>query len=176
MGKYGLTIDNLLSAQVVTASGEVVMACSEENEDLFRALRGVAGNFGIVTSFEYQAHRVPSVHGGMVAHPVSRAGAALDFFRHFTREAPGELTAYFSLFASPGQPAEKLAAIPAENEPDTGWTGSAVSNSRKEMRHDRLSTGPDRGQLRAARPRRRVASPLGPPGHGNVIPPPSPLR
>ena len=111
MGKYGLTIDNLLSAQVVTAAGEVVTAGSGQNEDLFWALRGGAGNFGIVTSFEYQAHRVPGVHGGMVAHPVSRAPAALDFFRRFTREAPDELTAYFSLFASPGRPADRLAAI-----------------------------------------------------------------
>jgi FAD binding domain/Berberine and berberine like len=111
MGKHGLTIDNLLSAQVVTAAGEVVTASPEENDDLFWALRGGAGNFGIVTSFEYRAHRVPSVHGGMVAHPVSRAGAALDFFRHFTWDAPDELTAYFSLSASPGRPAQKLAAI-----------------------------------------------------------------
>ena len=66
-----------------------------------------------MTSFEYRAHRVPSVHGGMAAHPVSRAGEALDFFRHFTREPPDELTAYFSLFASSGQPAQKLAAITA---------------------------------------------------------------
>ena len=88
MGKYGLTIDNLLPAQVVTAAGEVVTAGSGQNEDLFWALRGGAGTFGIVTSLEYQARRVPGVHGGMVAHPVSRAPAALDFFRHFTRGAP----------------------------------------------------------------------------------------
>jgi FAD/FMN-containing dehydrogenase len=111
MGKYGLTIDNLLSVQVVTAAGEVVTASSEENEDLFWAIRGGAGNFGIATCFEYRAHRVPSVYGGMVAHPASSARAALDFFRHFTWNAPDELTAYFSLFASADRPSDKLAGI-----------------------------------------------------------------
>ena len=111
MGKYGLTIDNLLSAEVVTAAGDVVTASADQNEDLFWALRGGGGNFGVATSLEYQAHRVPGVYGGMVAHPVSRAREALDFFRHFTAEAPDELTAYFSLFASPDQPAQKLAAM-----------------------------------------------------------------
>jgi hypothetical protein len=97
IGKYGLTIDNLLSAQVMTAAGEVVTASSEENEDLLWALHGGAGNFGIVTSFEYRAHRVPSVYGGLVTHPVCRVVAALDFFRHFTQQAPDKLTVYFSL-------------------------------------------------------------------------------
>jgi len=111
MGRYGLTIDNLRSAEVVTAAGEVMTASCEENQELFWALRGGAGNFGIVTSLEYQAHRVPTVYGGMVAHPAGRAGAVLDFFREFTSEAPDELTAYFSLFAAPGEPAETLAVI-----------------------------------------------------------------
>ena len=111
MGRYGLTIDNLRSAEVVTAAGEVVTASSQENQDLFWALRGGAGNFGIVTSLEYLAHRVPTVYGGAVAHPAHRAGAVLDFFRRFTAEAPDDLTAYFSLFAAPGQPAEILAVI-----------------------------------------------------------------
>jgi len=111
MGKYGLTIDNLRSAEVVTAAGEVVTASPAEREDLFWALRGGAGNFGIVTSLEYRVHPVATVYGGVVAHPVSRAGAVLDFFREFTAEAPDELTAYFSLFAAPGQPEEKLAVI-----------------------------------------------------------------
>ena len=111
MGKHGLTIDNLLSAEVVTAAGQVITASAEENDDLFWAVRGGAGNFGIATSFEYQAHHVPSVYGGMVAHPASRAPAVLDFFRRFTQDAPDELTAYFSLFASPGQPSDKMAVI-----------------------------------------------------------------
>ena len=111
MGKHGLTIDNLLSAEVVTASGEVVRTSAEENEDLFWAVRGGGGNFGVATSFEYLAHPVPCVYGGMVAHPISRARDTLDFFRHFTAAAPDELTAYFSLFASPDDPADKLAVM-----------------------------------------------------------------
>ena len=162
MGKYGLTIDNLLSAQVVTAAGQIVTASSEENEDLFWALRGGAGNFGIVTSFEYRAHRVPSVHGGMVAHPVSRASAALDLFRHLTSEAPDELTAYFSLFAAPGQPAEKLAAItvchcgddPALAERDLKPLrdfGSPLADTIRVMPYPVINTLSDAGYPRGAR-------------------------
>jgi FAD/FMN-containing dehydrogenase len=111
MGKYGLTIDNLLAAEVVTAAGEVVTASREENQDLFWALRGGGGNFGVVTSFEYQAHPVSTVHGGLVVHPARRAREALGFYRELTQAAPDELTVYFSLFADPAAPDEKLAAM-----------------------------------------------------------------
>jgi len=111
MGKYGLTIDNLLAAEVVTAAGEVVTASDEENQDLFWALRGGGGNFGVATSFEYQAHPVSTVYGGLIAHPVSRARQAFGFYRELTQSAPDELTVYFSLFADPAAPREKLAAM-----------------------------------------------------------------
>jgi FAD/FMN-containing dehydrogenase len=111
MGKYGLTIDNLLAAEVVTASGEVVTASHEENQDLFWALRGGGGNFGVVTSFEYRVHPVSTVHGGQVVHPARRAREALRFYRELTQAAPDELTVYFSLFADPAAPDEKLAAM-----------------------------------------------------------------
>jgi FAD/FMN-containing dehydrogenase len=111
MGKYGLTIDNLLAAEVVTATGEVVTASHEENQDLFWALRGGGGNFGIATSFEYQAHPVATVYGGPVVHPAHRAREALGFYRELTQAAPDELTVYFSLFADPAAPGEKLAAM-----------------------------------------------------------------
>jgi FAD/FMN-containing dehydrogenase len=161
MGKYGLTIDNLLSAQVVTAAGEVVTASLDENDDLFWALRGGSGNFGIVTSFEYEAHPVSSVYGGMVAHPVSRAGAALDFFRRFTADAPDELTAYFSLFALPGQPADKLAAIavchcgdaPASAESDLKPLrdfGSPLADTIQAMPYPVINTLSDAGYPRGA--------------------------
>jgi FAD/FMN-containing dehydrogenase len=113
MGKYGLTIDNLLAAEVVTATGEVVTASAEENQDLFWALRGGGGNFGVAASFEYQAHPVSTVYGGLVAHPVSRAREALAFFREFTQSAPDELTVYFSLFPDSSKPGETLAAMVA---------------------------------------------------------------
>jgi FAD/FMN-containing dehydrogenase len=113
MGRYGLTVDNLLAVEVVTAAGEVLTASAEENADLFWALRGGGGNFGVATSFEYQAHPVSTVRGGMVAHPLSRARDALAFYRDLTRSAPDELTVYFSLFADPAAPEEKYAAMVA---------------------------------------------------------------
>ncbi len=73
MGKYGLTIDNLLAVEVVTAAGEIVTTSADENQDLFWALHG-GGNFGVATSFEYQAHPLSTVYGGMVAHPITGRG------------------------------------------------------------------------------------------------------
>src|SRR5689334_2380290 len=111
MGKYGLTIDNLLAVEIVTADGEVLTASAEQNADLFWALRGGGGNFGVATSFEYRAHPVPWVCGGLVAHPLSRARDAFAFYRDLTQSAPEELTVYFNLFADPAAPEEKLAAM-----------------------------------------------------------------
>jgi len=111
MGKYGLTIDNLLAVEVVTAAGEIVTASAEENQDLFWALRGGGGNFGVATSFEYQAHPLSTVYGGMVAHPISRARQAFAFYRELTQTAPDELTVYFNFFADPDAPDSKLAAM-----------------------------------------------------------------
>ena len=111
MGRHGLTIDNLLAVEVVTAAGEIVTASAEQNQDLFWALRGGGGNFGVATAFLYRAHPVVTVHGGMVAHPVSRAREAFSFYRDLTRSAPDDMTVYFSLFADPAAPDQKLAAM-----------------------------------------------------------------
>lgn len=111
MSKYGLTIDNLLAVEVVTADGRILTASAEHNQDLFWALRGGGGNFGVATAFEYRAHPVSTIHGGMVAHPVSRAREAFRFYRDLTQAAPDELTVYFNLFADPGAPEEKMAAM-----------------------------------------------------------------
>src|SRR5499427_10239026 len=95
--KYGMSIDNLVSCQVVTADGRVLNASAVENEDLFWALRGGGGNFGVVTSFEFQAHPVHTVLGGLLLYP---RDAALDVIRHFRdyiESAPDELTAYVAL-------------------------------------------------------------------------------
>ena len=73
MGKYGMAVDNLLSAEVVLASGAVVTASEETDPDLFWAVRGGGGNFGVVTSFEFQAHPVATVLGGAVLHPLDAA-------------------------------------------------------------------------------------------------------
>ena len=113
MGKHGLTIDNLLAVEVVTADGNVVLASADENADLFWALRGGSGNFGVATSFEYRAHPVPAIYGGLVVHPISRVREAFAFYRDLTRSAPDELTVYFNLFADPAAPEQKYAAMMA---------------------------------------------------------------
>ena len=99
--KYGLTCDNLISAEVVTAAGDAVKASAEENEDLFWGLRGGGGNFGVVTSFQYRAHPVSRVLGGMVVHPCAAAGDVFRFYRDFTKQVPDELTAYCAMLTTP---------------------------------------------------------------------------
>jgi FAD/FMN-containing dehydrogenase len=104
-GKYGLTCDNLLSADVVTADGRFHTASRSENEDLFWGLRGGSGNFGIVTSFEYQLHQVGPVLAGMVLHPFARAKQTLKFYNAFSRSIPDELNTMCALLTSPdGEP------------------------------------------------------------------------
>ena len=88
--KYGLALDNLLSAKVVLADGRLVTASLNENEDLFWALRGGGGNFGVVTSFEFQAHPVGTVLAGVVLHPASSARGALRRWRDFETTATEE--------------------------------------------------------------------------------------
>jgi FAD/FMN-containing dehydrogenase len=105
MRKHGATVDNLLSADVVTAQGEIVTASEEENPDLFWAIRGGGGNFGIVTSVEYRLHRVgPIVLAGPVFHPLEDAPAVLRFYREFIAAAPDELTTIFDLSVPPPLP------------------------------------------------------------------------
>lgn len=103
--KYGLTCDNLLSAEVVTADGGVVRASKEENEDLFWGLRGGGGNFGVVTSFEYRLHPVgPIVLGGMLLHPFEKAGELLRFWRDYLENAPDELGGAPAFLTAPPAP------------------------------------------------------------------------
>ncbi|MGA7669248.1 MAG: FAD-binding oxidoreductase [Nitrolancea sp.] len=100
-GLHGLACDNLLSADVVTADGSLLHANDRENEDLFWAIRGGGGNFGIVTSFEYQLHPHAQVLGGPVFHPVDRASEVLRFYRDFVANAPDELTAEAGFLTDP---------------------------------------------------------------------------
>ena len=100
-GKYGLTCDNLLSADVVTADGMLVTASATENSDLFWGLRGGSGNFGVVTSFEYQLHEVTMVLAGMVIHPFERAREMLKFYSEFSRAIPDELNTIAVLLTLP---------------------------------------------------------------------------
>lgn len=91
-GKYGLTCDNLISADVVTAGGELLHVNDAENPDLFWAIRGGGGNFGVVTSFEYQLHPVGTLLAGMVVHPFDKAGEVLRYYRDFIDGCPDEVT------------------------------------------------------------------------------------
>jgi FAD/FMN-containing dehydrogenase len=100
MGKHGLSCDNLLSADIVTADGELLTASAERNPDLFWGLRGGGGNFGVVTSFEYRLHPVVPVLAGMVVHPMSQARAVLRFYRDFCRRCPDEMIAAAALMTS----------------------------------------------------------------------------
>jgi FAD/FMN-containing dehydrogenase len=99
--KHGLTCDNVTSFEVVTAEGKLVIASAEENPDLFWALRGGGGNFGVVTSFEYRVHPVNIVLGGMLIHPRERAVEVLRFYRDFVQSAPEELTLYAVMLSTP---------------------------------------------------------------------------
>ena len=100
--KYGLACDNLISAEVVTADGRLLTASETENEDLFWGLRGGGGNFGIVTSFEFRLHPVgPTVVGGMLMHPLERAGEVLRAYRDYVDAGPDELATAFGLFPAP---------------------------------------------------------------------------
>ncbi|HEX6721496.1 MAG TPA: BBE domain-containing protein, partial [Burkholderiaceae bacterium] len=92
MRKHGLTVDNLLAADVVTADGERLRASEDEHPDLFWALRGGGGNFGVVTAFEFRLHSVgPTVLAGPIAWDASNVGELLRFYRDFVRNAPDEL-------------------------------------------------------------------------------------
>ncbi|MBE1582831.1 FAD-binding oxidoreductase [Nonomuraea angiospora] len=98
--KYGLALDSLVAAELVTAGGEVVRASAEENPELFWAVRGGGGNFGIVTAFEFAAHPTTDVFHGRVAFPASEAAAVLQGWADHLRTAPEELTSIAS-FANP---------------------------------------------------------------------------
>jgi FAD/FMN-containing dehydrogenase len=104
MRAHGLTCDNLLAAELVTADGRTLQASETENQDLFWALRGGGGNFGVVTRFEYRLHPVTSVIGGLVLHPFARARDVLRLFRDFSAQAPDEVTAVCAFLTAPPAP------------------------------------------------------------------------
>jgi FAD/FMN-containing dehydrogenase len=102
---YGLAADNLLSAEVVTADGNVLQASEKENTDLFWALRGGSGNFGIVTSFQFKLHPVgPQVLAGLIVHPFKNAKKVFRHYRSFTSSAPDEATCWAILRKAPPLP------------------------------------------------------------------------
>jgi FAD/FMN-containing dehydrogenase len=94
-------VDNLVSTEVVTADGELRRASATTHPDLFWALRGGGGNFGVVTSLEYRLHPVGQVLGGLVLHPLDRAAEMFRFYRDFCATLPDEAEAYAGLLTSP---------------------------------------------------------------------------
>ncbi len=103
--RFGLTVDNLVSAEVVTADGRMLHASAQENSDLFWALRGGGGNFGVVIDFEFQLHPVgPEVLAGLIVFPMSEAKTVLQKHRAFMATAPAELNAWIVLRKAPPLP------------------------------------------------------------------------
>jgi FAD/FMN-containing dehydrogenase len=98
--KHGLSCDNLISADIVTADGRLLTASAEHNPELFWGLRGGGGNFGVVTSFEYCLHPVQPVVAGLAIHPIEKAGEMLRFYRDFCRTCPDEAMAAAALMTS----------------------------------------------------------------------------
>ena len=112
MPKYGLALDNLRAAEIVTADGSVVRASADEHADLFWAIRGGGGNFGIAASLEYTVHQVgPMITGGVVAHPLSRAFDVLRFFREACESLPDEAMLVAGLQTAPDGSNTKLAGV-----------------------------------------------------------------
>jgi len=103
--KHGLTIDNLISADVVTAAGKTVKASATENPDLFWAIRGGGGNYGVVTSFEFKLHPVgPEVLAGLIVHPYDDPVSLFKQYREVVSKAPDELTVWVVLRKAPPLP------------------------------------------------------------------------
>ena len=100
-GKHGLSCDNLLSVDLVTADGRFLTVSATENEDLYWGVRGGGGNFGVVTSFEYQLHPVGQVLAGMVVHPFEKAKEVLKFYRDFSSTIPDEVNTVAGFLTSP---------------------------------------------------------------------------
>jgi FAD/FMN-containing dehydrogenase len=100
----GLSLDNLLSADVVTADGQFVVASERENADLFWALRGGSGNFGVVTSFEFRLHPIKDIVTGIFIYPLDKGRDVLRFFREYIQTAPEEIGAFPAFLIAPPLP------------------------------------------------------------------------
>ena len=102
--KYGLTIDNLLEADMVLADGTFVTVNANQNADLFWAIRGGGGNFGIVTSFKFRAHPVKTVFGGPTLWPIEKTNEIMKWYHQFIQDAPEELNGFIATLVIPGPP------------------------------------------------------------------------
>jgi len=116
MRQHGLACDNVLAVEIVTADGQVQRASATENPDLFWAVRGGGGNFGVVTNFEFRLHPMRTLYAGMLVFPGPQAPQVLRRYREVAENAPDELTVFAALMTSPdGQPI--TAILPAYNGP-----------------------------------------------------------
>ena len=102
--KYGLTIDNLLEADMVLADGSFVTVSANQNSDLFWAIRGGGGNYGIVTSFKFKAHKVKTVFGGPTLWPIEKTKEIMTWYHEFITKAPEELNGFIATMVIPGPP------------------------------------------------------------------------
>ncbi len=112
MGVHGLAIDNVTQIEIVTADGQVRIVNADVEPDLFWALRGGGGNFGVAASFEFQTHPLDVILGGLVAHPLAAAPEVYDMFRQVTKELPDEATVFCALTHAPDGSGMKLCALP----------------------------------------------------------------
>jgi FAD/FMN-containing dehydrogenase len=111
MAKYGLAVDNLLAVELVTAEGDILHVDATSHGDLFWALRGGGGNFGVATSFTYKLHPVRTVVGGLIAHPIDAAPGLLRFYRDAAAGASDDLTVFAGLVHAPDGSGAKLSAL-----------------------------------------------------------------
>jgi FAD/FMN-containing dehydrogenase len=152
-GKYGLACDNLLSADVVTADGRLLTASAEEHEDLFWAIRGGSGNFGVVTSFTYQLHQVGTVLAGGLSYPFAKAREVLRFYHQFASACPDELTTIGSLWTSPDGAAGVSVGVCYRGDLDVGERavrplrelGPPLEDGIQPMAYCALQSGSDAG-------------------------------
>ena len=120
MAKYGLAADNLRAVELVTAEGDVLHVDAASHADLFWALRGGGGNFGVATSFTYRLHPVRTIVGGLIAHPFEAAPDLLRFYRGAIADASDDLTVFAGLVHAPDGSGVKLAALIAFHTGDAG--------------------------------------------------------
>src|SRR3954468_23384358 len=111
MAKHGLAADNVVGVELVTADGEILNVTADSHPDLFWALRGGGGNFGIAASIEYRLHPLQMVTGGLIAHPVEAAGDLLRFYRDAVPSSSDDLTVFCALVHAPDGSGMKLAAM-----------------------------------------------------------------
>jgi FAD/FMN-containing dehydrogenase len=111
MAKYGLAADNLVAVELVTADGEILDVTAESHPDLFWALRGGGGNFGVATRFTFRVHPLTTVTGGLIVHPVEVAPDLLRFYRDAVADIPDDLTVFAALVHAPDGSGTKLAAF-----------------------------------------------------------------